>query len=294
MLGFAVIYIVWGSTYFAIRIAVETIPPFVLGSVRFLVAGAGLYLWSRWRGAPKPTALHWRNATIIGALLLMVGNGAVAWAEQRVSSGMTSLLVSTVPLWLVLSEAVLGTRPTLAKLFGVVAGLVGVALLVLPVGGDLPNTTVDPLGALVLSVSALSWTVGSLFSRQAVLAQPASMSSAMQMLAGGALLFVLSLLTGEAIPFWTAPHVTTASVLAVVYLIVFGSLVGFSTYMWLLKAASPTAVGTYAYVNPLVAVLLGVLFLGETLPPRAVLAMVVIIGSVALVSLAGQLRKRPS
>ena len=292
IIGFAVIYVVWGSTYLAIRVALVTIPPFVLGSVRFLVAGGGLYAWSRWRGAPKPTAMQWRNAAIIGGLLLAIGNGAVSWAEQRVSSGMTSLLVSTVPLWLVLSEAVLGTRPTVAKLLGVVAGLVGVGLLVLPVTGGVHDTAVDPIGALVLSVSALSWTIGSLFSRQAVLAKPASMSSAMQMLAGGAMLLVLSLVTGEAVPFWAAPHVTTASVLAVGYLIVFGSLVGFSTYMWLLKAASPTAVGTYAYVNPVVAVLLGVVLLGETLPPRAVLAMVVIVGSVAMVSLAGQLRRR--
>ncbi len=291
-IGFAVIYVVWGSTYLAIRVALANIPPFVLGSVRFLVAGGGLYAWSRWRGAPKPTGLQWRNAAIVGGLLLFIGNGAVSWSEQRVSSGMTSLLVATVPLWLVLSEAVRGNRPTVAKLLGVAAGLVGVGLLVLPVDGDLHNTAVDPIGAMVLSVSALSWTIGSLFSRQAVLAKPASMASAMQMLVGGTLLLALSLVSGEAIPFWSAPHVTTASVLAVVYLIVFGSLVGFSTYMWLLSVASPTAVGTYAYVNPVVAVILGVLLLGETLPPRGVLAMFIIVGSVALVSLAGQLRKR--
>jgi drug/metabolite transporter (DMT)-like permease len=292
MIGFAVIYVVWGSTYLAIRVALETIPPFVIGSVRFLLAGGLLYAWSRWRGAPKPTALQWRNAAIIGSLLLTIGNGAVSWAEQRVSSGMTSLLVSTVPLWLVVSEAVRGTRPTVARIIGIVAGLVGVGLLVLPVDGDLHKTTVDPLGALLLSVSALSWTIGSLFSRTAVLAKPASMASAMQMLVGGVSLLALSLVSGEAVPFWSAPHVNTASVLAVLYLVVFGSLVGFSTYMWLLRVATPTAVGTYAYVNPVVAVLLGVGLLGETLPPRGLLAMIVIVGSVAMVSLAGQLRRR--
>ena len=291
-LGFACIYLLWGSTYLAIRVAIDTIPPFVLGATRFLVAGVVLYSWCRFRGAKKPTLLEWKNSAIVGALLLFVGNGAVSWAEQHVSSGMTSLLVATVPLWLVVCERWIGVRPTPEKLLGVAIGLVGVALLVLPANGDLKTAAVAPLGALVLTISAFSWTVGSLFSRQAVMAKPASLAIAMQMLVGGSMLLVLALATGEVGELAAAPHVSAASAGAVLYLIVFGSLVGFSTYMWLLRVASPTAVSTHSYVNPVVAVLLGVFILGETLPPRAILAMFVIVGSVALVSLAPKLRRR--
>ncbi len=290
--GFAVIYVLWGSTYLAIRVAIDTIPPFVLGAVRFLVAGSVLYAWSRLRGAPRPTPREWRNSAIIGALLLFVGNGAVSWSEQRVSSGMTSLLVATVPLWLVLCELWMGVRPTLIKVLGVAIGLVGVGLLVLPATGDTRSAAVDPVGAIVLSLGALSWTAGSLFSRGAVLAKPASLASSMQMLVGGAMLFVLAVVTGEIPAVFSGPAPSLASAGAVLYLIIFGSLIGFSTYMWLIKVASPTAVGTYAYVNPVVAVLLGVSILGEQLPTRAVLAMLVIVGGVAMVSLAPHLRPR--
>ncbi len=292
LVGFLVIYVVWGSTYLAIRVALETLPPFVLGSARFLVAGSMLYAWSRFRGAEKPTVEEWRASAIVGALLLFVGNGAVSWSEQRVSSGMTSLLVATVPFWLVLCERWQGTRATPEKLIGVAIGLVGVGLLVLPANGDWKSAAVDPLGALLLSCSALSWTIGSLYSRKAKLAKPASLAIAMQMLVGGTLLGLLALATGEVSHLWATAHVSASSMGALAYLIVFGSLVGFSTYMWLLSVASPTAVGTYAYVNPVVAVLLGVVILGEAFPPRAFLAMIVIVGGVALVSLAPHLRKR--
>ncbi len=290
--GFAVIYVLWGSTYLAIRVALDTIPPFVLGAARFLVAGSVLYAFSRLRGAPQPTRLEWRNSAIIGALLLFVGNGAVSWSEQRVSSGMTSLLVATVPLWLVICELWLGVRPTIIKVLGVAIGLVGVGLLVLPANGDLRSAAVDPFGALVLSVGSFAWTAGSLFSRGAVLAKPASLASSMQMLVGGAMLLLLAAVTGEISEVIHGPAPSWASAGAVLYLIVFGSLIGFSTYMWLIKVASPAAVGTYAYVNPVVAVLLGVSILGEQLPARAVLAMFVIVGSVAMVSLAPYLHTR--
>ena len=285
VLGFACIYVVWGSTYLAIRFGIATIPPFILGATRFLIAGMALYVWSRARGAPKPSTLEWRNSAIIGTLLLFVGNGAVSWAEQRVSSGMTSLLVSTVPLWVVLGELWEGTKPRVMQLLGVGVGLVGVALLVLPTDGKLSSAAVDPLGALVLAIGSLSWTIGSLYSRRAVLAKPATVAIAMQMLSAGVLLLGLALVTGEFHKFSLA-NISIRSMWALLYLIIFGSLVGFSTYMWLLRVASPTAVGTYAYVNPVVAVLLGVMFAGEHLPPQAVAAMLVIIGGVAMVSLA--------
>ena len=293
-LGFLCIYIVWGSTYLAIRFAVATIPPFIMGGVRFMIAGSLLYGWSRMRGSAKPTREHWKNAFIVGALLLLVGNGAVAWAEQRVDSGLTSLLVATMPLWLVLAELYNRRRPQLLQWVAVAAGLVGVALLVLPTGSGASKTSaVDATGATVLLIGSLSWTIGSLFARSAKLAAPQTLASGMQMLCGGALMLALSLVSGE----WTDFHasaVSTNSILGLIYLVFFGSIVGFSTYMWLLSVAKPAAVGTYAYVNPVVAVLLGVVIGGETLPASAGLAMLIIVGSVALVSLTPYLRRRES
>lgn len=280
--GFLVIYLVWGSTYLAIRWGVATIPPFGMGAARFLLAGVSLFVWCRVRGAEKPTKAQWKASAIIGAMLLFVGNGAVSWASQRVSSGLTSVLVATVPLWLVLCELWQGIRPDVVKVIGVLIGLGGVAMLVMPTGGA--TATVDPLGAVVLAIGSLSWTIGSLYSRSARQAPSPALAIAMQMLVGGSLLLLLSLVVGE----WsTMPHVSLRSAASLLYLIVFGSLIGFSTYMWLLRVASPAAVGTYAYVNPAVAVLLGVVLGGERLPAQAVAAMSVIIGGVAMVSLAG-------
>ncbi|MGV3708923.1 MAG: drug/metabolite exporter YedA [Gemmatimonas sp.] len=288
LLGFFCIYVVWGSTYLAIRLGVETIPPFLMGGIRFIIAGSVLYGWSRWRGAARPERVHWKNAAIIGAMLLMVGNGAVGWAEQRVDSGMASLLVATVPLWLVVAEVVQGSRPSWLQWLGVGVGLVGVGLLVLP-GGDTAHA-VDRAGAVVLMLGSLSWTIGSLYSRTARLATPATMASGMQMLCGGVLMLTVSLLRGE-ITSLEPSTISATSVGALFYLVIFGSIIGFSTYMWLLKVARPSAVGTYAYVNPLVAVLLGVVVAGEKLPPTATVAMVVILASVALVTIAPHAKK---
>lgn len=295
--GFLIIYVVWGSTYLAIKWGVQTIPPFAMAAMRFLLAGGALYAFTRWRGAAAPTRLEWRDSAIVGALLLFVGNGAVSWASQRVSSGIASVLVATVPLWLVLCEAYQGKRPRLMQLAGVVIGLVGVGLLVLPgsraaaaaAGGRVG--AVDPIGAAALTLGSLSWTVGSLYSRTSQQAKPAALAIAMQMLTGGVLLSLLAVATGD----WgrlNPETITFQSAASLLYLITFGSLIGFSTYMWLLKVASPAAVGTYAYVNPLVAVLLGVALGGERLPPTAFVAMGVIVGGVALVSLVDASRKR--
>lgn len=291
--GFIIIYVVWGSTYLAIKLGVKTIPPFALGAVRFWVAGGALYLWSRWRGAATPTRTEWRASAIVGALLLFIGNGAVAWASQRVSSGVTSVIVATVPLWLVLCEAWQGKKPQLVQLLGVAIGLVGVGILVLPAHGaaGARAPAIDPIGAAVLALGSFSWTAGSLYSRTAPQAKPASMAIAVQMLTGAVLLTLLSLSLGD----WhriSPSTVSVTSLLALGYLITFGSLIGFSTYMWLLSVASPTAVGTYAYVNPLVAVLLGVWLGGERLPSTAFLAMGVIVGGVALVNLVGGRTRR--
>lgn len=292
--GFLIIYVVWGSTYLAIKWGVQSIPPFAMASMRFLIAGSALFAFTRWRGAPAPTRLQWRDSAIVGALLLFVGNGAVSWASQRVSSGLSSVLVATVPLWLVLCEAWQGKRPRVMQVVGVLVGLVGVGLLVLPSSRAAAGTsggTVDPLGAAALTLGSLSWTVGSLYSRSSNQARPAALAIAMQMLTGGVLLGLLALVTGD----WGRLHpstITMTSALSLLYLITFGSLIGFSTYMWLLKVASPAAVGTYAYVNPLVAVLLGVALGGERLPATAYLAMAIIVGGVALVSVVDARRRR--
>ena len=287
IVGFLIIYVVWGSTYLAIHWGVETIPPFGMGAIRFLFAGSMLYAWCRFRGAEKPSASQWKASAIIGVLLLFIGNGAVSWASQRVSSGLTSVIVATVPLWLVLCELWQGKRPDAIKVVGVLIGLAGVALLVMPTGAA--TATVDPRGAAVLALGSLSWTIGSLYSRTARQAASPALAISMQMLVGGSLLLMLSLAAGEWSP---ALHISARSAASLLYLIVFGSLIGFSTYMWLLKVASPTAVGTYAYVNPAVAVVLGVLFAGERLPAQAVAAMTVILGGVAMVSIAGGGAKR--
>lgn len=289
VLGFGCVYVIWGSTYLAINWGVATIPPFMLGALRFIITGVLLYGWAVLRGAKAPGREEWKNAGIVGALLLLGGNGSIVWASQRVDSGVVSLLVATVPLWVVVSEGVLGKRPGVSQLIGVAIGLAGVGLLMLPSGDEVRRSAIDPMGALVLTLGSLSWTVGSLYSRSAKFARPASMANGMQMLAGGVLMLLASVAAGEFSRLSPA-EVTTISVLSLAYLIVFGSIIAFSAYMWLLTVASPAAVGTYAYVNPVVAVLLGVVLGGERLPPQAFLAMTIIVGGVALVSIGPQLR----
>ena len=283
--AYAAVYVVWGSTYLAIRIAIDSLPPFLMAGVRFVVAGGLLYAWARLRGAARPTRAHWATAAVVGALLLLGGNGGVVWAEQRVPSGVASLLVATVPLWIVLLEWLRGgTRPGRGTIAGVVLGLVGLAILVEP-GSLVAGGSIDTTGALVLVAASLSWAVGSLYSRRHASAETPLLGSAMQMLAGGAWLLALSLLSGDAMRF-DAAAVTAPSVLALVYLIAFGSLVGFTAYIWLLGVSAPSRVATYAYVNPVVAVFLGWLVLAEPVTPRVLVAAAVIVAAVALITTA--------
>lgn len=282
--AFASIYIIWGSTYLAIRYAIETIPPFIMGGTRFLVSGALLYLWARSRGAPRPMKLHWRNAIIAGGFLLLGGNGAVVWAEQFVPSGLTALLVSILPFWLVIIEWVRPPRrrPTGAVLVGLVLGFTGIVVLVGAgnVGG---HGDVRPLGALVLILGSLSWAVGSFWSRDAKLPESALLTTGMEMLGGGALLIIVGVLSGE-ISHLDIHHVSRASTIGLVYLITFGSLLGFTSYIWLLDKVSPAHLGTYAYVNPIVAVLLGWAIAGERLSVRTGVAAAIVICAVALIT----------
>ncbi len=283
--AFAAVYVLWGSTYLAIRIAIETMPPFLMAGVRFVIAGGMVYGWARWRGAPRPLRVHWRSAAIIGALLLVLSNGAVTWAELTVPSGITSLLVCTVPLWMVLLDWLLygGAPPTPGVAAGVVVGLAGVALLVGPVGMA-GGRGVDPAGAAALLAAPIFWAVGSLWSRQAVLPPSPLLAIGMEMLAGGALLLLLGLATGEA----TQVHpsaISARSLGALLYLVVFGALIGFTAYLWLLRVTTAARVSTHSFVNPVIAVALGWAVAGEPVTPRTVLASTVIIAAVALITL---------
>jgi len=284
--AFASIYVIWGSTYLAIRYAVETIPPFVMGGARFLVSGTILYLWSRHRGAPRPTRIHWRNAIIAGGFLLLGGNGAVVWAEQFVPSGLTALLVSILPFWLVIIEWVRPPRrrPSGAVVVGLVLGFVGIIVLVGPSGlGGHGN--VAPLGALVLILGSLSWAIGSFWSRDAQLPDSGLLITGMEMLGGGALMIIVGALSGEFAHF-DVHAISKASAIGLLYLVTFGALLGFTSYIWLLDKVSPARLGTYAYVNPLVAVMLGWAIAGERLSIRTGVAAAIVICAVALITTA--------
>jgi len=284
--AFASIYIIWGSTYLAIRYAIQTIPPFIMGGVRFLISGVLLYVWARYRGAPKPPLLHWRNAIIAGGFLLLGGNGAVVWAEQLVPSGLTALLVSILPFWLVIIEWARPPRkrPGGAVLGGLLLGFVGIVVLVGAgtVGG---KGDVKPLGALVLILGSLCWAIGSFWSRDAKLPDSGLLTTGMEMLGGGAMLLTVGVASGE-LSHFDVYRVSHASILGLGYLITFGSLLGFTSYIWLLDKVSPARLGTYAYVNPIVAVLLGWAIAGETLSARTAIAAAIVICAVALITTA--------
>jgi len=284
--AFASIYLIWGSTYLAIRYADETIPPFIMGGARFVVSGALLYVWARWRGASRPTRTHWRNAIIAGAFLLVGGNGAVVWAEQVVPSGMTALLVSILPFWLVIIEWVRPPRrrPHGAVLTGLILGFIGIAVLVGPedLGG---HGDIRPIGALVLILGSLSWAIGSFYSRDADLPESGLLTTGMEMLGGGTLLLIVGAATGEFSRF-DVHQISRASAAGLLYLITFGSLLGFTSYIWLLDKVSPARLGTYAYVNPVVAVVLGWAIAGERFSIRTVVAATIVICAVALITTA--------
>ena len=281
--AFAAIYIIWGSTYLGIRLAVETIPPFSMAGSRALIAGALLYAWARWRGAARPERIHWRAATIIGGFLLLGGNGLVSWAEQRIPSGIAALIVGSTPLWMVLMEWLWhhGRRPTMGIFLGLLIGFIGLGFLVAPGKlGDGHN--IDLLGTMALLLAAFLWATGSLYSRRATLPASPWMATAMEMIAGGVLLLLTGGVTGEWMRF-DPSRVVAHSVIAWGYLTFFGSLVGFTAYVWLLKATTPARASTYAYVNPIVAVFLGWAFAGEPITGRTVIAAAAIILAVVII-----------
>lgn len=284
LIALAAVYLIWGSTYIAIRFAIETIPPFLMGGARFAAAGAILYAAARLAGAKKPRRIHWGTTTVIGGLLIACGNGGVVWAEQRVPSGLASLLVATVPVWMVLLDWARpeGRRPSSWVMTGLGLGFAGLALLVGPQGlsGD---GRINPVGAAVLISGSIAWAGGSVYSLRAPLPDSRLLATAMEMLTGGGLMFLAGLLTGEGTGFQLSA-VSLRSAVSFVYLIIFGSLVGFTAYIWLLNATTPARASTYAYVNPVVAVFLGWFLAGEPLTMRTVLAAAVIISAVAVIT----------
>ncbi len=291
--AFAAVYVIWGSTYLGIRIAIDTIPPFLMGGVRFLIAGAILYVWSRARGDAPPTRRNWLAATIVGGLLLLGGNGAVMWAAQHVPTGIVSLLVAMVPLWMVLFEWIgpRKIRPTTGVAIGVMLGLAGLAVLAGPAlwGG---KEGIDPASVIILMIGSMSWAAGSLYSRRPTLPSSSILAMGMEMLGGGALLLIAGLLSGE-LSRLDIGAVSRSSVLAMAYLLFFGSLIGYTAYIWLLRVQPAARVSTYAYVNPIVAVFLGWIILAEPVTQRTLLAGAIIVGSVALITTTGRRVSKP-
>ncbi len=279
------LYIVWGSTYLGIRFAVETIPPFLHASLRFLISGLILFTWRRSAGDPAPTFSNWKATAIVGTGLLLGGNGLVAWAEQSVPSGIAALMVSTSPFWLVLFEAVRagGVKPTWQAILGLIIGFGGVFILIGPAEITGAEAGFDTFGIILLLLAPVFWSLGSIYAKGADLPKSTLLSTGMEMLAGAVVLFLVSVVKGELDGF-SFGLVSTRSWLALAYLVTFGSLVGFVSYGWLLHNAPISLMSTYAYVNPVVAVLLGSLFADEPLSGRTLIAAGVIIGSVVLIN----------
>ncbi len=286
--AFAAVYVIWGSTYLGIRLAIDTLPPLLMAGTRFAIAGLILYAIMRRSGGPRPAPIHWRDATIIGALLLLAGNGGVTWAEQRVPTNITALIIAGTPLWIIVVDWLRpgGRRPHGLVFGGLLLGFAGVALIVAS-RDHAGSAVVDPLGAGVLMLASFCWACGSVFSRHA--RQPASalLAIAMQMIMGGLLMLGVGAVMGEARHFHPQ-SVSASSLWAFVYLTIFGSLVGFTAYVWLLRVSTPARVSTYAYVNPLIAVFLGYVFLREPLPAGVLLAGLLILAAVALITIQGQ------
>jgi drug/metabolite transporter (DMT)-like permease len=283
LLAFLAVYVVWGSTYLAIRIGDESFPPLLLAGTRHLITGLLFYPFLRWKTGIRPTLADWTTASITGLLLLCIGNGGVCWAELTVPSGVAALLVAMVTVWMVLVDWLRprGHRPSGRVFFGIVLGFGGLALLVGPAHLG-SSGRIDPWGAGVLAVASFSWACGSIYSKHGQLPASAMLSMSMQCLPGGIALWIGALLTGEVHNFHLAA-ISMRSWLALAYLIAFGSGIGFTAYIYILKNSTAARVATYAFVNPVVALLLGWFFAAEALTLRTLLAAFVILGAVVLV-----------
>jgi len=289
VLAFAAVYILWGSTFLGIRLAIETLPPFIMAAARFSLAGAILLVWAVLKGERFiPSFQMWRRALVIGGLLLLGGNGGVTWAEKYVPTGLAALMVSTEPLWVVILNWVLTRqRPNSRVLLGVLIGFVGVAMLV---GDGLRSNGHSRLSLIsggVVLAAAFSWAAGSVYSNRRPLGVSTLMAAGMQMLSGGVLLFLFALAVGD-VQRLNLSQASWTSIGAFFYLLVLGSLVGFTAYSWLLNNVTPARAATYAYVNPVIAVFLGWLVAGEPLTKQVLIAAAIIIGSVILITTFGR------
>ena len=284
MLAFAIIYFVWGSTFLAIRVGVREVPPFLLAGMRFLVAGIVLYLWMRARGTPSPSTREWGAALLLALLIFVFDYGLLFWAERRVPSGIAAVMMATIPAFMALAEILFlrTQRLTLRLGMALLLGMAGVAVLV-GHSTSLGEAPLDMTGACALIFAAISWSVAASLSRKLSLPAAKVMSSGAQMLAGGVLLTVTAALLGEFRGFH-AQAVSREAWLALAYLIVAGSIVGFTAYVWLIHHESPTRVGTYAYVNPVVAVLVGYFFGGEAIGPRTIGGTLLVLVSVVVIT----------
>ncbi|MHB1192489.1 MAG: EamA family transporter [Longimicrobiales bacterium] len=282
--AFGVLYVIWGSTYLAIRFAIETLPPLLMASARFLVTGTLLYVWARSRGAPRPTRSQWKSAVVVGGLLFVAGNGSVVVSEQWVASGLVALLVASVPLWMVVVDWLWGSglRPSGRVVSGLLLGFAGVAFLAWGSGSGVAGGH-QLAGSILVVFGSAAWAGGSIYARHADVPRRPRLWVGMQMLAGGVFLLPVAAAGGEFARFDPAA-VSLGSLLALAYLIVFGSLVAFSAYIWLLGVSTPARVGTYAYVNPVVAIFLGWALADEPLTFRSMVAAAIIVGSVVLIT----------
>ena len=284
LLAFAIIYFVWGSTFLAIRVGVREVPPFLFAGMRFFTAGIVLYLWMRASGTPSPTRREWLSASSLAVLIFVCDYGLLFWAEQRVPSGIAAVMLATIPVFMALMEIVFlrTQRLTLRLGFALLVGIAGVAVLVSRSVG-LGQAAVDATGALALLIASVSWSVAAVLTRKLPLPDSKVMSSASQMLAGGIFLIFAAAAIGEFRGFRIS-DVSPGAWLALAYLIVAGSIIGFTAYVWLIHHESPTKVGTYAYVNPAVAVLVGYFLGGEALGPRTIMGTLLVLVSVVVIT----------
>jgi drug/metabolite transporter (DMT)-like permease len=284
LLAFAIIYFVWGSSFLAIRIGVREVPPFLLAGIRFLIAGLVLYIWMRAQGERPPTTRQWTSACILGVLIFVLDYGLLFWAEQRVPSGLAAVMLATIPVFMALSEIILLRTQllTFRLALALLIGIGGVAVLVSRTL-DLGGPPIDTRGAIALIIAAISWSIASALSRKIDLPSSKVMSSGTQMLVGGIFLTVVAAARSEFHNFHPAT-VSRPAWLSLLYLIIAPSIIGFTAYVWLLHHESPTKVGTYAYVNPVVAVLLGYFFGGESLGLRTILGTLFVLISVVVIT----------
>ncbi len=294
LLAFSIIYFVWGSTFLAIRVGVQHVPPFLFAALRFIVAGAALFGWMRATGTPSPSAREWRSVSLLALLIFVCDYGLLFWAEKRVPSGIAAVMLATIPAFMALAEILILRTQRLTPRLGI-AMLIGVAGVMVLVSrtvsfGDAP---IDPVGACALIVAAVSWAISSALSKKLHLPSSKAISSGAQMLAGGLMLLVVSATFGELRGF-RIQAVPGRIWLALLYLIVAGSIIGFTAYVWLIHHESPTRVGTYAYVNPVVAVLIGYFLGGEGLGARTILGTALVLVSVVVITTTKKAQAAPN